>query len=35
MYASKIINYSHLKGLTGSEIIYKKLIEYGINTVSL
>lgn len=35
MFTSKIINYSHLKGLTGSEIIYKKLVEYGINTVSL
>ena len=27
--------YKYLKGLTGSEIIYKKLVEYGVNTVSL
>ena len=27
--------YSQLKGLTGAEIIYKKLIEYGTKTVSL
>ena len=27
--------YKYLKGLTGSEIIYKKLVEYGIKTVSL
>ena len=27
--------YKNLKGLTGSEIIYRKLVEYGINKVSI
>ena len=27
--------YKSFKGLSGSDIIYRKLIEYGVNTVSL